>query len=58
MSNFKHFSLLLLTVILLFTLSGCFYVRGFNGGYHHNSYNGHYDRDYHGYDHHRNYNRR
>lgn len=63
MSNFKRFSILSLTLLLVLTLSGCFYARGFNGGYHqrnshYNSYKGSYDRGYHGNDHHKNDNRK
>jgi len=63
MSKFKHFSILFLIVLLSLILSGCFYARGFNGGYHHrnyhyNSYNGSYDQNYHRHDNHRNYDRK
>ena len=62
MSNFKRFSLLFLTLVLLLTLSSCYQSRGFSGGgynhmnYRYNSYNDSHDRDYRG-DHHNNYNK-
>lgn len=51
MSNFKRLSLLFLIMVFLLTVSGCFYVSGFNGGRHHgnssyNSYKGSYGLDY------------
>ena len=38
MSQFKNFSILFLILFFLM-LSGCGFVRGFNGGYHHRHYN-------------------
>ena len=64
MSRFKRLSILFLILALLLVLSGCFYGRGFNGGYYHqrnshyNSFTGPYDGNYHGHHNYSNYDRR
>ena len=62
MSKFKRFSILFLILVILLMLSGCFYERGFHGGYYHrnyhyNSFDGPYKTKYNGPKHYSNYNR-